>query len=1157
MADLNLTAEQLAVVENRGGPLLVSAAAGSGKTFVLVKRLLDAVQRGEASVEDYLIITFTKAAAAELRWRITGDLEKRIKEYPADKNLRRQLQLAHRANICTIDSFCSGLLRRWAWALDLRADFRQLEEDESAALRESVLEELLSRCYESRDEDFLYLADTVGAGRDDRGLAAAVLGLYRSTESLDDPEKWLADMKAQLDADFGGEPLDSLWGRSWAKNAGELLAGRLEEMALAVGEMEKFPEIEEKFRPLFENEISAGSYVLQALDTGWDAAAAALRSVKFDRIPTVKGAPEKERFKTVRDRYKKTCQTLAEQFSCSGAEICRDMALSARASKALLTLVEQFSQSLWQQKLRRGLMDFADIERQALRLLEHPRWGGEIAGQFKEVMVDEYQDINRLQERLFTALSGGGQRLFMVGDVKQAIYGFRLATPDIFLEKYNSFAPYQTAQTGQGRKIDLNLNFRSRGAVLECANHICAAVMSEKLGGLEYDRHQMLFQGAPFEGADPAAEMIFMDAPRGGDGEDEDARGIALEAKYVAGRIAKMVSEGVSPEDIAILLRSPAGKAEIFSAELEALGIGCDAQGGSLLFSAPEVDAFISILETLDNPTRDVHLAAAMMSPAWNFSPARLAEIRAGNREGCLYEAVRADEGADCALLCADLQRLRAAGRELAADELVWRILDEKGLLFTYGAMGGRQRENLLAICSMAEKCRSMGKVTLYAFLNHLRAAKKRSRSAQTGEKAGAVKIMSVHKSKGLEFPVVFLCGMGSRFNRRDLDEKVLFDTELGVGMKISRQGGAVLKNSLPRLAIREKLLRRGDSEEIRVLYVALTRAKEKLIITAAPESLQSVISRAGGGFLPPNFAMLSGASTPAVWLAAAALARSEGKKALAPESFSGDEQDGYIWNVKALSPAEIGREDISEAVSTPAAPKKLPSADIDALRAALDWVYPHRAASRTASKITPSALEGKWERPEDAAPLPGQELPNVWQKPAFLQSAGLTAAQRGTALHAVMQYIDFEKCTHAGAVSEEIRRLVAMEFITEAQAAAADVEKILDFIRSPIGKKALAGNPVREFKFSVLMEAERWFEGVEGEKILLQGMIDLYYKTDGGLGILDFKTDRVLPGGEQEAAEKYRGQLEAYAAALERITGEKVVEKTLYFFATGAAAAV
>lgn len=1157
MADVKLTAEQRRVVEDRGGALLVSAGAGSGKTFVLVKRLLDAVQFGGGSMDRFLIITFTKAAAAELRWRIVGELENRIKEAPGDKNLSRQLQLAHRAQICTIDSLCSALLRRWAWALDIRPDFRQLDEDESAALRQSVLDDLLARRYREKDPDFLFLADTVGSGRDDRALTQAVLGIFRSTESLDDPESWLRRQRENCLAHSSGEPLNTPWGKFWAENTADMLQGRLEELSMALAEMEKFPELDEKYRPLFEKELSGGRYVLEALGAGWDAAAAALRSIEFKTLPGVKGAPEKGRFQTVRNRYKKFISDLEEQFSCPAGEISADMALSGRAAAALLALVEEFSQNLWRQKLRRGVMDFSDIERQALRLLEDQRWGAEIAALYDEVMVDEYQDINRLQERLFAALSGGGQRLFMVGDVKQAIYGFRLATPDIFLEKYTEFDPWEKARQGRGRKIDLNLNFRSRGAVLECANHICAALMSEKLGGLEYDSHQMLYRGAEYSGADPRAELVFIDAPRsrGGDDGGEDTRGVALEARYVAGRIAEMVSRGTSPGDIAILLRSPSGRAEIFRHELELAGVRAVSPPGAGLLDTPEALAFISILETLDNPTRDVHLAAAMMSPAWGFSPQRLAQIRANCRGGSLFDAVRADESADSVAFCAELERLRAAGRELAADELVWRILDEKGLLFTLGAAGGRQRENLLAVCAMAEKCRSAGKVTLYDFLCHLRSAKSRGAAEEGGE--GAVKIMSVHKSKGLEFPVVFLCAMGTRFNRRDLDENVLFDSELGVGVKLFDAGKMIRKNSLPRLAIREKLLRRGDSEELRVLYVALTRAREKLIITAAPESLQSVIDRAGGGFLPPNFAMLSGASTPAVWLAAAALARPEGRKALAPESFSGEISGEYIWDIRVLRPEEIGGAHIGTGESAhieinDSAPERRQE-----LLEALDWVYPHQAASRTASKVTPSALEGKREVPEDAAALPGQQLPRVWQKPAFMQGSGLTAAQRGTALHAVMQYIDFEKCGDAAGIRAEIRRLVDMEFITKTQAEAADPEKILDFLRSPIGKRALAGEPVREFKFSVLMEAERWFEGVEGEKILLQGMIDLYYKVPGGLGILDFKTDRVAPGGEDEAAEKYRGQLDAYAGALERVTGEKVVERSLYFFATGGTAAV
>lgn len=1176
MAENTLTTEQKAVVENRGGPLLVSAAAGSGKTFVLVKRLLDRVENGDADIDGFLIITFTKAAAAELRGRILAELNRRLRENPGNSRLRRQAALIHRADIGTVDSFCSNLLRRWAWALDLSPDFRQMDEDESAALRERVIDSLLDDRYKDAQSDFLELADTVGTGRDDRSLTEAVLNLYRSTESLPEPEVWLAGQKAQaLSAITALDPVETPWGNYFLRSRAEVLESRLEEMISAVALMADFPVIDEKYGPLFSDEITSGYALLSALESGWADASAAASAISFARLPTVKGESAKDRFKEVRDRYKSFCNELSGLLSAPAKNIMADLRLSARAVCPLLDLTADFCENFSREKLRRSLMDFADTERLALKLLEDPLIGGEIASRYTEVMVDEYQDINRLQERLFAALSSGGRKLFMVGDVKQSIYGFRLATPEVFLEKYITFASYKTAAPGQGRKIDLNLNFRSRGAVLEAVNHLCATVMTPRLGGLEYDKDQALYQGADFSGQDPPVEVVFIDTKADGPqscdpnfsenasdgGEDEKAA--AIEARYAAARIRRLIdTEGYAPSDIAILLRAMAGRAYLFEDALAQLNIPFVSSASGELFQKPEVGVLVSILEIIDNPTRDIPLAAALLSPVWGFSPSRLAEIRAKNRSASLAEALKADDGPDTAAFLEDLETLRAESRAMTADRLVWKLLTEKGLLFIYGPKGGKARENLLSLCAWAEKCRAQGHITLYAFLNQLRAAREKGRGTPaSGDSGNAVKIMSMHKSKGLEFPVVLMCGLGSRFNRRSLDEQVLFDQELGVGVKLYDRQTLMRKNSLPRLAIREKLQRAGDSESLRILYVGMTRARERLILTAAPGSIDSVLSRAGRGFLPPNFGMLSGASSPAVWLAAAALTRPEGGVLLG-EPPKNAENCAPLWHISLISPRDVS------AVASPSSEDETLCAgdtpggtDAETLTRNLLWRYPHQAATVTTSKATPSGLEDNG-RPEERLPYHEahgaqseddlREPKSRIQLPGFLAPSGLTAAEKGTALHMVMQYLNFENCTSAYAISNEIERLETQGFITPRQARAADPEKLLAFFNSDTGRRVLAGQPIREFKFSVLVDADRYFPAVEGEKILLQGMIDLYHRVPGGLAILDFKTDRIPPGGEAELGEKYRPQLEAYAAALEKITGEKVLEKTLYFFSSG-----
>ena len=735
MGKIQLTPEQAAAVENRGGALIVSAAAGSGKTKVLVERLFRYVTQERCSVDDFLIITYTRAAAAELRGKIAEELNRRIAEAPDNVHLQRQMLRVYQADIKTVDAFCTALLRENAHLLGqegekrcLTPDFRVMDEDEAALVRQRVLSRVLERFYSHIDPAGELLADTLGAGRDDQRLEELVDTLYAKLQSHAEPERWIQEQTA-----FWRCPGDDIDQTPYAK---EILSGVArkaaywQEMLTAMAErMGDNPAVEKGYGPGFSAAAEALGRLARAAGESWSEAAGV--QVEFPRLGSVKadaGGGLKEQAKALWDACKKDIPKMTKVLRTSSQEAMEDLQAVAPAMVALLQLTAEFSAAYQQEKLRLNAADFSDQEHLALKLLIGPdgtptELGSQVAGRYQEIMVDEYQDTNEVQNCIFSAVSKQGRNLFTVGDVKQSIYRFRLADPTIFLEKYQRYLPADQADDGQERKILLSRNFRSRKEVLEGTNFIFEQIMSPQMGEMEYGEAEKLYCGAeyylPREDCAVEFHLVDMELRRG---KERPFKRTLAEAQAIARRIRSLLSDGFQVqdgehlrpcrmEDIVVLMRSPSGRAFTLSRALEELGIPCSADAAADFFATMEVAVIYNFLQIIDNPRQDVPLISVLRSPLFGFTPDRLAQIRANGTEGEFYDALCADGGEDCRQFLAGLSQLRRLAQDVSVHRLLFHLYNRCHAFGIFGAMeGGEERkENLIALFEHARRFEASG----------------------------------------------------------------------------------------------------------------------------------------------------------------------------------------------------------------------------------------------------------------------------------------------------------------------------------------------------------------------------------------------------------------------------------------------------------------
>ncbi|MCI8720075.1 MAG: helicase-exonuclease AddAB subunit AddA [Oscillospiraceae bacterium] len=1185
---IQLTKSQQAVVEDRGGRVLVSAAAGSGKTRVLVERLFRRVLGEEqADLDDFLIITYTRAAAAELRERIAQELGRRMAEDPGDRHLQRQLLLVYQTDIKTIDSFCTALLRENVHLLDLgeqgglTADFRVLDEGEAELLRQRVLPRVLESFYTGMTPGQTQLADCFGFGRDDRGLEDLVLELHSKVQSHAYPHRWLEEQRqswASLPED-GGE---TEFGRALLTRLARKARHWADLLTRAGEELRSDGALEKAYGPAFASGTAQLEALAEAAETGWDAAAGRLPD--FPRLSPARKCEDpalKEKMQTLWNRCKKESAAFCAILETTGAETGEDLRRSAPAMEALLALCVDFSAAYQQEKLRRNVTDFSDQEHYAVRLLlgEDGRptpLAAVMSERYLEVMVDEYQDTNQVQNCIFDALARGGRSLFTVGDVKQSIYRFRLADPTIFLEQYRRYPDAAEAEEGEPRRILLSQNFRSRKEVLDAANFVFSAIMSREMGEVEYGEAERLYFGASYlpPREDCLTEFHLLLPPQD-DGEAEKVPAALLEAQMAADRIAALLSEGFPvtdedsgelrpcrAEDIVILMRSPGPRLRHYAKALMERGIPCATQENEDFFSAMEVAVMCSLLEILDNPRQDVPLIAVLRSPLAGFSPDRLALIRGRHPEGDFYEALAAFGEEDCEEFLTRLADLRSLARDMSVHRLIWRIYNQWNVLGVFGAMsgGGRRRENLVALYEHAKSFESAGYKGLFAFVTHLRRLLESGEQpvTATGASSGGVQIMSIHKSKGLEFPIVLLTDLGKRFNRADLQTPVLVHPRLGLGPLYIDLDRRIRYPTIAREAVSGLVSRESRSEEMRVLYVGMTRAKEKLILTAAMPAAGRRMKELGAlSALPVPAETVDGGRSMAEWILLPLLRRWE---AAPLRDLAGQEAEDFSLTEDALWQVFLHKD--TPGICLPAGTEAggNSAADAPALpvnREALDFVYPYAAACTAPTKITATQLKGREKDREIVQETIQPYVRRDFSAPRFLSGRRpLTGAERGTATHLVMQHLPLEEDTDVGAVVED---LAARRFLTREQAEAVDQAAVRRFLASPLASELRKADRVeREFRFSLLMPGEKYFPELDGgEEVLLQGVVDLFAVRDGGVTVVDFKTDYVTEDTLPEKIAHYRPQLEAYSAALERILELPVKHRILYFFCAGQAVEV
>lgn len=1129
MSSRSWTPAQQAAISDRGGAVVVSAAAGSGKTSVLVERALRLICEEGAAADSLLIMTFTNAAAAELRGRLSLGIAQRLRDRPGDAALRRQRLLIQRAPIGTVDSYCIRLVKENFTLLGLppeteAATRAQLLELEEAAMAET-LEEMCA------DADFAAFSSMYGQARSDREAGRILLSLYRWLQSEPDPE---ARLKA-LVADYENEaPLDkTAWGRLLLEEAGEgtAYALRLAENALETVRGE------EALSP-YEGAMCSTIAQLEALrerlcQNDWDGGRTTVQGFVFERFGAVRGydGPDAAKVKQLRDEIKKQLKKLEGLLPCTQGEYEEDRQRALPMVRAVARACRTFMEKLRQKKLEAKTLDFSDFEHLALRLLqgengEKTPLAQELAARYTAVMVDEYQDTNPLQERLYRQLAApGGENLFYVGDVKQSIYRFRQARPELFIKKIEEA---ENAEGGHPRLVRLEENFRSLPGVIGGVNDIFYRLMSRELGDVDYTKEEALKTGLPVkEGGETALALI-----RQEDGGDADFTAAFVE-KLVREGYPVRGEEGVRPVrygDVCILLRSVKGKAQQYLDAFEKRGIPLYVGGEENFLTAPETQPLLAALRVIDNPALDVPLAAALLSPMFDFTPDDLTRLRLDAPGGSLYEALLAGKEEKEKLFLELLARLRILAAQRPVRALCDLLLRETGYDAVTGAMpgGAARRENLRAFLHFAS--RYQGKEGLSGFLrmadNALQSGTETGASALPP--AGMARLTSVHRSKGLEFPVCILADMGKRFNLQDTTAPVLFHHELGLGMNLRGEGG--LYHTAAHTAVARRLAAEQKSEEMRIFYVALTRARDALFLTLPakdPEKLTEKLCLAlGGAGLDPY--LLGNMNSMGEWALSALLTHPSGEK-LWP---GGGPKPLPAQGALGLMEADAAPQEAAQKQEEAAPDKEL----VETLRASFSEAEKRPQRRELPLKMSVSQLSHK-------------EFQPVLRRPSFLYKSGLSATERGSAAHLFLQVADLAAAQND--LEEEIARLTRLEYLDKASASQLERRKLRRFLESPLcGRMMRAEKLLREYDFITTLPAALYSgeSGAEDARDLyVQGIADCVLINGEEAELVDYKTDRGKTPDELRKA--YALQLRLYRRAVEKRLSVRVTRGVIYSF--------
>ncbi len=1238
------TREQETAIYYRGDNILVAAAAGAGKTAVLVERIiqrvLDPIQ--PIDVDKLLVVTFTNAAAQEMRERINRALTRRYQENPTDKNIERQLLLLGKASISTLHAFCLEIIRQNYYQLSLPEGlaldprFRIADDTEAMLLKLEVLEELFEDKYAVEDGTFLELVEGFGGEKDDKILQDLVLKLYEFSRSQPDPALWLQHVQHSFRASLEDEATRSLF-HSMLENIVISLEDGLEKLREAQ-RLALSPGGPAVYNKNLTEEIQLLEDILAKTKISWQEVFAAMQGFKFNPLKPCRTEVDevlKKEVQQLREEVKKTLQQLSkEYFNRSPLELLEDMRDMAPLMGGLCHLVEEFSFRFLKAKLQRNILDFSDIEHFTLALLrkkEEGQWlslplAEKLRNRYEEVLIDEYQDINPVQEAILALVSRQDTErpnMFMVGDVKQSIYGFRMAEPRLFLAKYHTYGQ----QPGvRGKKIILAENFRSRQEIIQGVNFIFRQIMSEKVGGIIYDREAELVYGAnypPRTGPGTAAlevhilennidrdEKIQSETMEENAGdfypENEDLDSVRLEARLIGRRILQLFS-GEGPEggpflvwdrgkgeyrpvtyrDMVILLRTTRGQAHTYLEVFRQLGIPAYAEVGTGYFAAQEVQIMIALLQIIDNPRQDIPLVAVLRSPIVSLAAEELAKIRLQRPYGDFYDALRLAArkesgrlGEELRTFLQKLQGWRTYARRNSLVDLIWLLYRETGYYDYVGAMpGGKQRQaNLRALLDRAKQYESTTYRGLFKFLRFLEKLEETNNdlgaARALGENEDVVRIMSIHKSKGLEFPVVFLAGLGKRFNQQDLQQDILLDKELGLGPVWVDYRQRLKYPTLAKMAIKNKLRKELLAEEIRLLYVALTRAREQLILVGTLKDCEKKIKSWGKVVSRKEWELSPGILREAAcywdWLGPCLMRHRSGEPLRARDTSLGCPAPSLanypvefkisFWDRNTL---QITKEENSGDYRTyldkvrQLEPVPISPVETSGIMDRLAWSYPQRALVDIPAKLSVTEIKNRYQyltQDQTASPafVHWRELT---KRPRFLQDRkGLSASEKGSAYHLVMRHLDVSQELDRNNIEGQIRNMVEMELLTPAQGEAVDVHKIEKFFNTSLGQRMQkAEKLLREVTFTLALPVAELYVDVKdypGESILVQGTIDCLWEEGEGFILVDYKTDLVTVETLEKLRSRYHIQMMLYSRAVEQILKKPVQEKILYSFA-------
>ena len=1236
------TDDQWKAIMAYGQDILVAAAAGSGKTAVLVERMIKKVLSKEnpMNVDELLVVTFTNASAAEMRNRISEALEKAINEDPTSTHLRKQLSLLNRASISTLHSFCLDVIRKYYYLIDIDPGFRIADSTEAQLLRDEVLDELFEEEYGKPDnERFFRLVDSFTNDRSDLALMDIIRDLYDFARANPSPEKYLKDIVNMYKVDSVTN-LEELSFMESLRFDTKLQLEGIREMLHTGLELTKQPGGPAPRAENFLDDLEILDRILAASKESWNALYENMQHWTFSRAKTCKGDEYDkslmDRAQKLRDDAKKKLKAIQDElFNRKPESFLRDMTEMRPLIQTLVELVQSFSDKFDIVKMEKGLVDFADLEHFCLDILLDPsakREGILVPSEaalhyrntFKEVLVDEYQDVNMVQEAIIGLVTKGGEstgNLFMVGDVKQSIYRFRLAEPNLFLGKYNQFT-----STGEntGLKIDLARNFRSRKEVLSGTNYLFKQIMGVSVGEIEYNEAAELIKGAPYPEDEPyPIELLLIDLEKeeseqaGADSsaDDENVFDVVeleqsqLEARIMANKIKTIIKERASVynpktnsstpimyRDIVILLRSMTWAPQIME-EFKQQGIPIYANLSTGYFQATEMTILMSLLKVIDNPYQDIPLASVLRSPIVGLHEDELAVIRIGQKNGAFYDAL--------ALFCRQkpasehesiydrvkpfflmLNEWRTMARQGSLAALIWQLYRDTHFYdYVGGLPGGKQRQaNLRALYDRARQYEATSFRGLFRFLRFIERMQERGddlgAARALGEQEDVVRLMTIHSSKGLEFPVVFVAGLGRSFNTMDLRKPYLLDKEFGFATRYVNVDKRITYPSLPQLAFKRKKKMEMLAEEMRVLYVALTRAKEKLFLLSSVKSLQKKLEKWEQNLNHRDWLLKdyerASAGSYLDWVGPSLIRHQDSQtlfgeevevqpSALIPEELV---QHPSSWKIQVIKSddvrideevAEIDETWLESVAEGKSYPKE--SSNKNEIFERLSWKYPFSSASSQRSKQSVSEIKRQKEVADEGS---GTEVIRKFKRPLmnrprFMQEKGLSPAEIGTAMHMVMQHMPFSKQIDHETIEVLLQNMVGKELLTVEQVEVINPDLLIAFMESDLGQRiSVAKKLDREVPFSLCIPASVAYADWTGEDepVLVQGIIDCLFEENRGLILVDYKTDGItdrFKGGFEEARpileKRYKVQIDLYTRAIEEIYKVPVVERYLFFF--------